>query len=125
MSGAARARNSAGRTGRNASVDLVRLAEYAGLHAPVEDAAALLGMPPETLQALVDDVDSEPGRTWRRGRAEARLNLRRAQFKLMDKNATIAVYLGKELLGQDGGAGAGPVTFVVDTGIRREDSGTD
>ena len=39
----------------------------------------------------------------------------------MAKNATLAVHLGKELLGQDGTAAGGPVTFVVDTGIQRDD----
>lgn len=110
---------------RNAAVDLAKLGEYAGLHAPVEDAAALLDIEAAELQVLVDDTESDVGRTWRRGRAEARLNLRRAQFALMEKNATIAVYLGKELLGQDGGGAAGPVTLVVDTGICREADGKD
>ncbi len=104
-----------------AGIDLTDLAEYAELFASVEDAAALLSIGAAALQRLVDDPDTPHAAIWRQGRARARLNVRRAQFGLMEKNATLAIHLGKELLGQDGLAAAGPVTFVVDTGIHRND----
>lgn len=102
-------------------VDLDDLAKYAALFTSVEDAAAMLSVGAAALQLLLDDPDSPHAKIWRQGRAEARLGVRRAQFALMEKNATLAVHLGKELLGQDGTPGAGPVTFVVDTGIQRDD----
>lgn len=111
----------ANRTGTG--IDLARLEEFAGVYAAAEDAAALLDIGAEVLQQLLDDPDTPHARCWRRGRAQARVNLRRAQFAQMEKNATLAIYLGKEILGQDGAGPAGPVTFVVDTGIRRD--GTD
>ena len=107
------------RTG--AGIDLEQLKEFAGLYATVDDAAALLGVDAAALSALLDDSETPQARIWRQGRAEARLNLRRAQFAQIEKNATLAIYLGKEILGQDGNGPAGPVTFVVDTGIRRDD----
>lgn len=101
------------------AVDLDQLADYARLYATVADAAALLGVADADLQALLDDPDSRHRDIWRRGRAEARLSVRRAQFTHLEKTASIAVHLGRELLGQDGAGGGAPVTFVVDTGIRR------
>ena len=91
-----------GKRGDN-GIDLDELAGYAEMFTSVEDAAALLSIGAAALQALLDDP------------------VRRAQFELMAKNATLAVHLGKELLGQDGTAAGGPVTFVVDTGIQRDD----
>lgn len=104
-------------------IDLERLTEYAELYASVEDAAALLDINAPALRDLIDKPGTAAARIWRQGRAQARLNLRRAQFAQIGKNATLAIYLGKEILGQDGAAPAGPVTYVIETGIRRD--GTD
>tara|TARA_R110002072_G_scaffold24763_12_gene83757 strand:+ start:2072 stop:2479 length:408 start_codon:yes stop_codon:yes gene_type:complete len=109
-----------GKRGDN-GIDLDELAGYAEMFTSVEDAAALLSIGAAALQALLDDPEMPHAAIWRQGRARARLNVRRAQFELMAKNATLAVHLGKELLGQDGTAAGGPVTFVVDTGIQRDD----
>ena len=106
-------------------IDLTELAAYAELMTGVDDAAAMLSVGPALLQRLLDDPDSPHAAIWRQGRARARLSVRRAQFALMEKNATLAIHLGKELLGQDGTAAAAPVTFVVDTGIQRDDPGQD
>lgn len=105
----------------NDGVDLEELATYAELFTSVEDAAAMLSVGGAALQHLLDEPDTPHAEIWRKGRARARLNVRRAQFALMEKNATLAIHLGKELLGQDGTAATGPVTFVVDTGIQRND----
>ena len=104
----------------NEGIDLTELAAYAELFTSVGDAAAMLSVGAAALQRLLDDPDTPHAAIWRQGRARARLTVRRAQFALMEKNATLAIHLGKELLGQDGTA-AGPVTFVVDTGIQRDD----
>lgn len=105
----------------NDGIDLTELATYAELFTSVEDAAAMLAVGFDALQHLLDDPDTPHAKVWRQGRARARLIVRRAQFSLMEKNATLAIHLGKELLGQDGTAATGPVTFVVDTGIQRDD----
>jgi hypothetical protein len=110
------------RTG--SGIDLEQLKEYAALYSTVEDAAALLDIDATALAALLEDAGTPQARIWRQGRAGARLNLRRAQFVQMEKNATLAIYLGKEILGQDGNGPAGPVTFVVDTGIQRDEPET-
>lgn len=65
---------------------------------------------------------------WRRGKAMGRIGLRRAQFKLAEKNAVIAVMLGKRMLGQKDpvdAAGGNAVTVIVDTGIDRGDNAED
>lgn len=109
----------------NDGIDLTELAAYAELFTSVEDAAAMLSVGAAALQHLLDDPDTPHAKIWRQGQARARLNVRRAQFALMEKNATLAIHLGKELLGQDGAAAGGPVTFIVDTGIQRNDPAED
>jgi len=66
-----------------------------------------------------------------RGRAMGRLSVRRAQYRLMEAgNATMGIWLGKQLLGQRDftamevtGAGAGPIEQkIVIEYVRPEDS---
>lgn len=115
----------ADRLGNIPGIDLVRLEELAELYTSKADAAALLGADPELFDQLLADRESGEAEAWRRGRARARLKIRQSQFSQMEKNASLAIHLGKEILGQNGGDTAGPVTFVVDTGIRRDRTETD
>lgn len=98
-------------------IDLAELAGIAALYVPVDDAAELLGVDAVVLQAMLDDPATPHACTWRKGRAGARRAVRKAQFDLMGKNASLAIHMGRELLGQDGGGPAGPMTFLVDDGI--------
>jgi hypothetical protein len=102
-------------------IDLTALAEIAALYVPVDDAAELLEVDAAVLQAMLDDPASPHACTWRKGRAGARRAVRKAQFDLMGKNASLAIHMGRELLGQDGGGPVGPTTFLVDPGVRGAD----
>ena len=104
-----------------AGIDLTALAGIAALYVPVDDAAELLGVDAAVLQAMLDDPTSPHACTWRKGRAGARRAVRKAQFDLMGKNASLAIHMGRELLGQDGGGPVGPTTFLVDPGVRGAD----
>ena len=64
-----------------------------------------------------------------RGRAKGRISVRRHQMKLLEAgNATMAVWLGKQLLGQRDvitaehvGSGGGPIQVAVKPDLRRLD----
>lgn len=98
----------------SAGVDLERLAEYARLHTDVADAAALLDLDETALQEMIDDPKDPCARVWRRGRAEGRLQVREVQFRKLEDSVTVALQLGRELLGQDGSA---PRIVVVEHGM--------
>lgn len=100
---------------------LTHLAEF---YADIEEAAALLGIEPNFLRDEIEDSKSSLGAAWRRGRASARLSIRKAQFELMKTNASLAIHLGREYLGQGGGEPDGPITYIVDTGICRHERKT-
>lgn len=97
----------------DSGIDLKRLGELAEWYVGVDDAAALLEIGEPELRALIEDAGTRAAAVWRRGRAQARLSVRRAQFELMAKNATLAIHLGKELLGQEGAGVFGEVTYTV------------
>jgi len=55
-----------------------------------------------------------------RGKVGGRIHLRRLQRRLAEKNATMAIFLGRCELGQDtDGIGDAPMTIIVNTGISR------
>jgi hypothetical protein len=63
------------------------------------EVAAFLGCGLSTLSRyLIEDV--EAGASWEGGMAEARISLRRKQFRLADRSAGMAIWLGKQMLGQ-------------------------
>ena len=60
-----------------------------------EEIAAVLGISVRTLQR-----DEEFCRVYKKGQDTAKSSLRRMQFKLADRNPTMAIWLGKQYLGQ-------------------------
>lgn len=71
----------------------------ASIQATQREAAAVLKVHPETLNAFVKE--GGPGHEdWVQGRQEGLVSLRRSQFRLAEKNAAMAIWLGKQLLGQ-------------------------
>ena len=104
---------------RPPKIDYEELERLAKVHASPADVAAVLEMDEAALTEEIDDPAGKAGRIWRKGRAEARVEVRKAQFAHLHKNATIAVHLGRELLGQDGAGPNATVCYLVDTGIAR------
>jgi len=87
------------RDGRRLIIDLEELEELAALQCTVPEAAAWFGVSASTLRRRLKEG---PWRAaWRRGKGKGRLGLRRAQLTLAEKNATMAIFLGKQILGQD------------------------
>lgn len=60
-----------------------------------EEISSFLGCDVRTLQR-----DEEFCRVYKIGQDNGRMSLRRKQFKLADKSATMAIFLGKQYLGQ-------------------------
>lgn len=94
-------------------IDMKELEILCSLHATDEDIADWLGVSARTIQSR----RKQPAFAvvMRRGHARGRVNIRRAQMKLLDSgNPAIAIWLGKVLLGQRDtlqitGAGGGPI----------------
>lgn len=118
------------------TVDVETLADLARYGSPPAEAAAVLGLTPAEFRRILRSPAA--GALWRRSRAEGRAMIRRAQFQLAEKNAQMAILLGRRHLGQkdpaDGAseksaspAVAAPpsLTIVVETGIDRSAGGTD
>lgn len=85
------------------------------------EAAAWFGLSPAAFRMRL----AEPALrgVWLRGKRCGRARIRMAQLDHAEKNMTMALHLGRHLLGQADAeeAAGGRVTLIVDTGIRRGD----
>lgn len=73
-----------------------KLAEsLAGIFCTEEEIATIIGCSVSTLQH-----DQEFLRVFKKGKETAKSSLRRTQWKLAQNNATMAIWLGKQYLGQ-------------------------
>ncbi len=90
-------RQGAGR--KPVKIDLVELQKLCSLQCTNEEIAAWLNCSVRT----VENYSKKPeyAEVMARGRAKGRISVRRAQMKLLEAgNATMGVWLGKQLLGQ-------------------------
>jgi hypothetical protein len=79
---------------RKVVVDETRVEELAAKLLSIDEIARLVGCSPKTLERRYQDA-------LQRGRDNARLNLRAAQFRAaMDGNVAMLIWLGKQYLGQ-------------------------
>lgn len=76
--------------------EIFRLGRLACTH---EEAAAFLRCSKKTFQNFLNEFQ-EAHDAWTDGFANAKISLRRKQFQLADKNAPMAIFLGKNMLGQ-------------------------
>lgn len=76
-----------------------QIKRIAGIQATREEAAALLGVHRDTFAKFLRD-EPEAAEAWEDGLLVGKASLRRTQFKLAEKNAGMAIWLGKQLLGQ-------------------------
>ncbi len=86
--------------GRKAiDIDLVELEKLCAMQCTNEEIAAWLKVSTRTIESRSNQPQFAA--VMKRGRARGRISVRRAQMKLLDAgNATMAVWLGKQLLGQ-------------------------
>jgi hypothetical protein len=90
-------RQGAGR--KAAPIDLMELEKLCVLHCTDEEIAAWFGVSTRT----IENRRKQPEflEVMKRGNAKGRISVRRAQMKLLEAgNATMGVWLGKQLLGQ-------------------------
>ena len=71
----------------------------AALACTQQEVAQFLGVGLSTFTRYLLE-DAQAGATWEGGLAEARISLRRKQFRLAEKSAAMAIFLGKQMLGQ-------------------------
>ena len=100
--------------GRKAKpIDLMELEKLCLMHCTDDEIASWFGVSIRTIQSR--RRQQRFAETMRRGKARGSINIRRAQLRLLDAgNATIAVWLGRTILGQKDalqltGANDGPI----------------
>lgn len=86
-------KNKGGRPKKEINYELVE--SLATIMCTQEEIANVLGISVRTLQR-----DSEFCRIYKKGLEDGKSSLRRNQFKLSETNATMAIWLGKQYLGQ-------------------------
>lgn len=83
----------AGRPKKEIDYDVVE--KLANIQCTQEEIASFLELSVRTLQR-----DDEFCRVYKKGQENGRMSLRRMQFKLAEKNTAMAIFLGKQYLGQ-------------------------
>ena len=81
-----------------AEIDLNELEKLATLHATDAELGAWFGVSTRTIERR--KLEPEFAEAIERGRANGKLNLRRNQMKMAETNPAMAIWLGKNLLGQ-------------------------
>lgn len=76
-------------------IDYNLVEKLAGIQCTQEEIANFLNLSVRTLQR-----DNEFCRLYKKGQDNGKMSLRRIQFKLAEKNASMAIFLGKQYLGQ-------------------------
>ena len=76
-------------------IDYEAVEKLASIQCTQEEIANFLDISVRTLQR-----DEEFCRLFKKGRDNGKMSLRRTQFKIAEKNASMAIFLGKQYLGQ-------------------------
>lgn len=79
-------------------IDEKQLHELASIHCTQAEAAGVLGVSLETLKNRLKEEKYRE--VWDNGLMDSKASLRRTQFDLAKKNATMAIFLGKQYLDQ-------------------------
>lgn len=80
------------------TLDLDELAKLAALQCTQAEAAAWFRCSPRTIVSKLKLARYREA--WERGREKGLISLRRTQFRLAERNAAMAIFLGKNYLGQ-------------------------
>lgn len=84
--------------GTRAEIDLIELEKLCALHPTDAELASWFNVSTKTIERRKSERAF--GEAIERGRARGKLNLRRIQNKMAENNAAMAIFLGKNLLGQ-------------------------
>ena len=76
-------------------IDYIAVEKLASIQCTQEEIANFLNLSVRTLQR-----DEEFCRLYKKGQDNGKMSLRRYQFKLAEKNTSMAIFLGKQYLGQ-------------------------
>lgn len=76
-------------------IDYDIVEKLANIQCTQEEIASFLGLSVRTLQR-----DEEFCHLYKKGQENGKMSLRRIQFKLAEKNTSMAIFLGKQYLGQ-------------------------
>ena len=76
-------------------IDYTAVEKLASIQCTQEEIANFLDISVRTLQR-----DEEFCRLYKKGQDNGKMSLRRTQFKLAEKNTSMAIFLGKQYLGQ-------------------------
>lgn len=107
-----------GKAGRpKKEVDMELVEKLANIQCTQEEIASVVGCSVDTLAAQPDFSE-----IYKRGRESGKSSLRRTQWRIAQSNAAMAIWLGKQYLGQTDkveAVGAQPVTVVSDVDPNR------
>ena len=87
-------------TKKHVRIKVSQIKELARIHATEQEAAAVLGISVRTFREALR-IDKVAREAWEFGRAEGNVGLRRKQYRLADTNPSMAIFLGKQWLGQN------------------------
>lgn len=76
-------------------IDYGAVEKLANIQCTQDEIASFLGISVRTLQR-----DEEFMRLFKKGQENGKMSLRRIQFRLAEKNTSMAIFLGKQYLGQ-------------------------
>ena len=103
-------------------IDAENLAELAGIGCTRQEAAAWFGVPLAELRRKLREPALKEA--WARGALRGKVHIRRSQFTLAERNATMAGLLGRLMLGQGTEANTAATkkfARIIDTGIDRDE----
>jgi hypothetical protein len=106
-------------------IDLIELEKLCSLQCTHEELADWFGVSTRTIETR--RKRPEFAEAMQRGRSKGRISVRRAQMKMLENgNSTMAVWLGKQMLGQRDaittehvGAGGGPIQVATKPDLSR------
>lgn len=84
---------------KHAKIKVSQIRALSEIHATESEAAGVLGIKLSTFKECLR-IDNAARAAWESGRANGKVSLRRKQWKLADNNAGMAIFLGKQYLGQ-------------------------
>lgn len=82
-------------------LDMNQFEKLCGLQCTIEEIAYWFGCEPDDVrQWCLETYDEDYDTVFEKKSVSGKISLRRAQFKLAEKNANMAMWLGKQYLGQ-------------------------